>query len=76
MKFFVTGRVHPERADVFFPVTWTASDGATVSVSCTSSQLGVWVIPPLLKRPEGRNYAAKANFCFGVMPPMAMLGRS
>jgi len=37
---------------------------------------GATVIPPFLKRPESRNYAAKANFCFGVMPPMAMLGRS
>jgi hypothetical protein len=36
----------------------------------------VRVIPPFLKRPESRNYAAKASFCFGVMPPMAMLGRS
>lgn len=34
------------------------------------------VIPPFLKRPEGRGYAAKANFCFGVMPPSAILGRS
>jgi hypothetical protein len=34
------------------------------------------VIPPFLKRPESRNYAAKASFCFGVMPPMAMLGHS
>lgn len=34
------------------------------------------VIPPFLKRSESRDYAAKASFCFGVMPPMAMLGRS
>jgi hypothetical protein len=34
------------------------------------------VVPPFLKRRESRGYAAKANFCFGVMPPMAMLGRS
>jgi hypothetical protein len=34
------------------------------------------VIPPFLKRPESRDYASKASFCFGVMPPMAMLGRS
>ena len=34
------------------------------------------VIPPFLKRPESRDYAARASFCFGVMPPMAVLGRS
>jgi RHS repeat-associated protein len=38
--------------------------------------LNCTVIPPFLKRPESRDYAAMANFCFGVMPPSAMLGRS
>jgi hypothetical protein len=38
--------------------------------------IALMVIPPFLKRPESRGYAAKANFCFGVMPPRAMLGRS
>jgi PAS domain S-box-containing protein len=32
--------------------------------------------PPILKRPESRGYAAKASFCFSVIPPMVMLGRS
>jgi hypothetical protein len=27
-------------------------------------------------RAKSRGYAASANFCFGVMPPMPMLGRS
>ena len=34
------------------------------------------VIPPFLKRAESRGYAAMASFCLGVIPPMAMLGRS
>jgi hypothetical protein len=40
MKIFATGRVHPERADVRFgEITWSASDGSTVSITCDSSQL-------------------------------------
>ena len=35
-----------------------------------------WVIPPFLERAKSRGYAAKASFCFGVMPPSAMLGLS
>jgi hypothetical protein len=35
-----------------------------------------WVIPPFLERAKSRGYAAKASFCFGVLPPSAMLGRS
>ena len=34
------------------------------------------VIPPFLESAKSRGYAAKASFCFGVMPPSAMLGRS
>ena len=34
------------------------------------------VIPPFLDRAKSRGQAAKASFCFGVMPPSAMLGRS
>ena len=37
---------------------------------------GSAVIPPLLDRAKSRGQAAKASFCFGVMPPSAMLGRS
>ena len=34
------------------------------------------VIPPFLEHAKSRGYAASANFCFGVIPPSAMLGRS
>jgi hypothetical protein len=34
------------------------------------------VIPPFLMRALSRGYAASASFCFGVMPPMPVLGRS
>lgn len=34
------------------------------------------VIPPLLDRAKSRGQAARASFCFGVMPPSAILGRS
>jgi putative intracellular protease/amidase len=34
------------------------------------------VIPPFLMRAMSRGYAASASFCFGVMPPMPVLGRS
>jgi hypothetical protein len=44
--------------------------------TATTTTMSQAVILPFLKRPEGRGYAAKANFCFGVMPPMAILGRS
>lgn len=32
--------------------------------------------PPFLERAKSRGYAASANFCFGVIPPSPMLGRS
>ena len=34
------------------------------------------VIPPFLTVARSRGHAASANFCFGVMPPSAMFGRS
>jgi hypothetical protein len=34
------------------------------------------VIPPFLEHAKSRGYAARANFCFDVIPPRAMLGRS
>jgi hypothetical protein len=34
------------------------------------------VIPPFLAVVRSRAHAAKASFCFGVMPPSAMFGRS
>ena len=34
------------------------------------------VIPPFLRSGKSRGYAAKANFCFGVIPPRPMWGRS
>jgi len=32
--------------------------------------------PPIINRVRKQTYAALANFCFGVMPPNAMFGRS
>lgn len=41
MRFIVTGRVHPERAEVCFSTkVWTSTDGV-VTVSCDSSQVTV-----------------------------------
>lgn len=34
------------------------------------------VIPPFLKLTRSRPQATRANFCFGVMPPRAIFGRS
>ena len=34
------------------------------------------VIPPILRGFKSRSQATMANFCFGVIPPMAILGRS
>lgn len=34
------------------------------------------VIPPFITEFKSRDYAANANFCFGVIPPKAILGRS
>ena len=36
----------------------------------------VTVIPPFLAVVRSRAHAATASFCFGVMPPSAMFGRS
>lgn len=35
-----------------------------------------WVIPPFLAVVRSRHQAAMASFCFGVMPPSAVFGRS
>ena len=32
--------------------------------------------PPIFSSCQKWSYAAKANFCLGVMPPSAMFGRS
>jgi hypothetical protein len=36
----------------------------------------VLVIPPFLERAKSRGQAARASFCFGVIPPGAMSGQS
>jgi len=39
--------------------------------------VGAMVIPPLIMVLSGRiSYAASFNFCIGVIPPIAILGRS
>ena len=35
-----------------------------------------WGSPPIFSSRQKWSYAAKANFCMGVMPPSAMFGRS
>ncbi|GFZ76326.1 hypothetical protein GCM10011403_19130 [Pseudohongiella nitratireducens] len=46
--------------------------GIDVDLSLPSER----VIPPFLNALESRHQAAKASFCFGVIPPNAILGRS
>src|SRR5438552_10567122 len=42
MRYMVTGRVHPERANVCItPCSWTHRDGGEVVVRCEASQLTV-----------------------------------
>jgi hypothetical protein len=42
MRYVMSGRVHPERADVSFsPQTWERASGESVTVSCESSQIAV-----------------------------------
>lgn len=42
MKFTAVGRVHPERADIFFSkITWQSESSGSVSIACESSQLCV-----------------------------------
>jgi hypothetical protein len=42
MKFIITGRVHPERADIKFgPIEWTLEDDGHVTAQCDSSQITV-----------------------------------
>src|SRR2546426_464854 len=42
MRVFMIGRIHPERADVSFPVhTWERDEGESVTVTCESSQVVV-----------------------------------
>lgn len=49
MKFIVTGRVHPERADISFSrVEMTLGDGGTAVASCDSSQITVVLNVPTL----------------------------
>ena len=38
--------------------------------------LAAAVIPPFLTVFKSRGYAESASFCFGVIPPRAMFGRS
>jgi hypothetical protein len=48
MRFFATGRVHPERADIHFSsIPFQTSDNGRVTVRCDSSQLSI-----LLELPE------------------------
>ena len=47
MRYVVTGRVHPERANVSIsPCSWTHPDGGEVVVRCESSQLTVTLDDP------------------------------
>ncbi len=47
MKYMVTGRVHPERADVSFSQQiWQTANSGSVTISCDSSQLTVLVDLP------------------------------
>ena len=49
MKFIVTGRVHPERADISFSrVEMTLGDGGTAVASCDSSQITIVLNVPTL----------------------------
>jgi hypothetical protein len=42
MRYIMTGRIHPERADVsFWPQTWERDGGESISVGCESSQIVV-----------------------------------
>jgi hypothetical protein len=44
-RYLVTGRIHPERANVFFsPVSMGLDGGGTATVSCDSSQLTVALV--------------------------------
>ena len=43
---------------------------------CARFGKGDLVIPPFLTGPLSRIYAASFSFCLGVMPPIAILGRS
>ncbi len=48
-KYVITGRVHPERADVSFGrVGMTLADGSTAFASCDASQLTVYLDAPRL----------------------------
>ena len=50
MKLVVTGRVHPERADVRFSASeWKSADGAMIRVGCDSSQISVSIDDPALE---------------------------
>ena len=46
------------------------------AIRCQQRGIPPLVIPPFLRSGKSRGYAAKANFCFGVMPPRPMWGRS
>ena len=50
--------------------------GGACSVSFNADHPVVWVIPPFLMGVSRRIHAAVFSFIAGVMPPMAMLGRS
>ena len=57
-------------------VRQTHEPGMNVSLVARKHGVGARVIPPFLDHAKSRGQAAKASFCFGVMPPSAMLGRS
>ena len=47
-----------------------------LAISNETVAAGATVIPPFLTVFKSRGYAESASFCFGVIPPRAMFGRS
>lgn len=62
----------PEAADYIIGISSKEVEEPLAS----QSRAGDTVIPPFLPGPISRIYAAISSFCLGVMPPMAILGRS
>src|SRR5690348_8940104 len=46
MRYVVTGRIHPERADIGFGGKWRFADDHSITATCESSQLCVVVDGP------------------------------
>ena len=81
MKYICTGRIHPERADVWFDQCEVKSDGLIAVVSCDSSQITV-VLEISSDKGEIAAYAARniaenvANIVVGALGFSFNLGYS